>query len=121
VGWAPGSERLRRKSTRRLDEYGGSRHSFLDAKSVGVYLQIEVVALSLRVPPILAWLINLYINLMARLHARITARSDKIRYGRVGDDTPGIVLVVGYRPRPSGCLALSTGCAFIRSCAVPGR
>ena len=46
MGWAPGSERLRRKSTRRLDENGGSRRSFLAAKRGGVCLQIEVVALS---------------------------------------------------------------------------
>ena len=32
---------------------------------------------------------------------------------RVGDDTPGIVLAVGNRPRSNGGLALSTGCAFI--------
>jgi hypothetical protein len=32
---------------------------------------------------------------------------------RVGDDTPGIVWAVGNRPRSNGCLALSTGCAFI--------
>jgi hypothetical protein len=40
---------------------------------------------------------------------------------RVRDDTPGIALAVGNRPRSNGCLALSTGCAFIGGWAVPGR
>jgi hypothetical protein len=37
---------------------------------------------------------------------------------RVAEDTPGIVLPAGNRPRSDGCLALSTGCAFIGSSAA---
>ena len=37
----------------------------------------------------------------------------------MGDDTSGITLAVGNRPNSNGCLAQSTGCAFIRCWAAP--